>query len=125
MTKKWGREENTKYQNNRRKIRKQAWIDSMGGECVVCGSKKNLGPHHKNPKKKSFSPCFSEPEDILLAELAKCSVLCSRCHRIIHSPSHGTIAKYVRGCRCDDCKKAMSQYSKAYRYKRKLLLKTS
>jgi hypothetical protein len=32
---------------------------------------------------------------------------------------HGTVARYVSGCRCRTCKEANSQYQKAYKLKRK------
>ena len=33
------------------------------------------------------------------------------------TPDHGTRARYLRGCHCDDCRAAQARYTKVYRYR--------
>ena len=64
-------------------------IKSAG--CKVCGEKTLccLDFHHTNPTKKDYtiSKMVSSrcPEDSILNEISKCIVLCSNCHRKIHT----------------------------------------
>jgi hypothetical protein len=60
-------------------------------KCEICGenTKECLDLHHKDPKKKEggismlVNRGFSKER--LLKEIAKCAILCSNCHRKIHS----------------------------------------
>lgn len=62
--------------------------------CENCGYKKSMVAidyHHKNPDKKEFNisnvryrSFTRENKCTLLAELEKCEVLCSNCHRELH-----------------------------------------
>lgn len=112
------------YFNNRRKNRRQKFIELLGGKCVRCGTADNLQFDHKNPKKKEFriADRIDAPEDVLLAEVNKCVLMCAPCHKekTLEKGEHGqpksrcgTIWRYKHyKCRCTKCKKAMSLYSK-------------
>lgn len=71
---------------------KQRMVDSMGGECQICGYKKcnnALEFHHINPFTKEFAlnSALERPKAWakIVIELRKCVLLCSNCHRELHS----------------------------------------
>lgn len=74
-----------------RRIRqKQAAIDYLGGKCCKCDY--DLHPsalefHHLDPNEKDFviSRYINRKWEVIRAELDKCILLCSICHRIEHS----------------------------------------
>lgn len=69
---------------------KKAVADSFGGKCSRCGYNEYSGAlefHHINPEEKDFlinHVSFSNVET-LKKELKKCELLCSNCHKVIHS----------------------------------------
>lgn len=82
-------------QKERGNVRKQQFIERLGGECSICGYKKNrsaLHFHHLNLSKKSFSldlRQFSNCKMSLLEkELKKCILVCANCHAEIHNPQY-------------------------------------
>lgn len=113
---------NYEARKKRRAARRAKLIDILGGKCVRCGSKENLHFDHKNKKQKTLDIAHSidTKEDILLKEIKKCQLLCKDCHLAktkeewdwgVPKPEHGTIWYYKKyKCRCDKCKKAMSDY---------------
>lgn len=106
----------------RRTARRAKFIALLGGKCVHCGSKDNLHFDHKNKKDKTLDIAHSidAKEDVLLAEIKKCQLLCKDCHLTktkedwdwgVPKPEHGTLWMYKKyKCRCDKCRKAMSEY---------------
>lgn len=80
---------NDKNNNKMKSNKKKLYVDLMGGECSVCGYKKSFRAidfHHMNPLEKDFS--FGSTSSTMkkeLLELQKCAILCSNCHREIHS----------------------------------------
>lgn len=112
------------YFNNRRRNRRQALIRAKGGKCEKCGSRDDLQFDHKNPQDKSFriSDRLDAPMDVLIEEVDKCSLLCRKCHQEKTNKNrehgqpkarHGTLHMYKKyKCRCDKCRKAMSDYNK-------------
>jgi hypothetical protein len=72
---------------------KQRVIDSMGGNCQICGYDKcnsALELHHIDPSKKelSFGSLLAHPKswkESVVPELKKCILLCSCCHREVHA----------------------------------------
>ncbi len=106
----------------RRTARRAKLVALLGGACKVCGTTENLHFDHINKKDKTLDIAHSidTKEDILLNEIKKCQLLCDKCHRQktkdswdygVPKPQHGTIWYYKKyKCRCDDCKKAMSDY---------------
>jgi hypothetical protein len=73
---------------NQRK-RKQQFVDYKGGSCEKCGYNKCCGAlefHHLDPKEKdpNWNIMKSKSLENVKAELDKCSLLCSTCHRETH-----------------------------------------
>lgn len=108
------------YQRNWVKARRDFWL-SENGPCATCGSRIDLEVDHLDPDTKVTHRVFSWTKEKRDKELAKCQVLCSRCHmdKSISdwgkSPSeHGRCLMYRRGCRCRPCKDAKSDYRKKY-----------
>ena len=64
--------------------------EEYGGKCQLCGYNKYLGAlefHHTDPTVKEFhlGQRRGLSEDKLRAELDKCQLLCSNCHREVHA----------------------------------------
>ena len=57
-------------------------IEKLGGKCVECGCTEALEFDHIDPSTKSFNIAsgYTKPKDILLEEVAKCQLLCNKCH---------------------------------------------
>lgn len=77
--------------SSKRKTQKQQAVDYLGGKCSNCGYNKCLNAlefHHLDPSTKEINPSqlmrFSS-FDKLKSELDKCILLCSNCHRELHS----------------------------------------
>ena len=73
----------------RRNMKKQA-IKMLGGKCSICGYNRCIDAlefHHKDPKQKDFkigSGNTMSWKDYK-AEALKCILVCSNCHKEIHS----------------------------------------
>lgn len=107
--------------------RRAAWFADK--HCVLCGSREEIQIDHLDPAQKVEHRIWSWSKDRREAELAKCRVLCKRCHQERHavdmrkSPVHGTNAAYKgvsvrgvrQGCRCQLCREAHRVYSRRYR----------
>ena len=57
-------------------------IEKLGGKCVECGCTETLEFDHIDPSTKSFNIAagYSKPKEVLLEEVAKCQLLCNKCH---------------------------------------------
>jgi hypothetical protein len=71
---------------------KKRIVESMGGECCICGYNKcdkSLALHHLDPSKKeiSFGAIRANPKkwDKIVSELKKCILVCHNCHSEIHA----------------------------------------
>lgn len=106
------------------KIRAQA-IAQLGGKCIVCGSTEDLQLDHVFRSEKEFqiSQIWSLSRETFNKELEKCQLLCGTCHRAKTAwevgakagrSHHGTLTSY-RYCKCDECRKAYSDYWKTYK----------
>ena len=75
--------------NSRTRLKKRA-VYVMGGKCQVCGYDRCLQAldfHHINPDEKAFTiqeNCNRSWETVS-AEIKKCALLCSNCHRELHN----------------------------------------
>lgn len=96
----------------------------MGGKCAKCGETSDLQFDHIDPSSKSFT-ITSEMwwRKDLASEISKCQLLCRSCHELksivergnsVALGTHGTLSSY-RYCRCEVCKKAKSDHSRAYK----------
>ena len=73
--------------------RKKAAIELLGGKCSSCGGifhQSAYDFHHKNPTEKEggiarMLQSFSINHPKVRQELEKCILVCSNCHRTIHS----------------------------------------
>lgn len=76
--------------NAKRVGRKIAAINLLGGCCTECGWQghpSSLDFHHIEDKKFAISTNLHRKWELVLEELKKCILLCSRCHTIKHSDS--------------------------------------
>lgn len=75
--------------NTRNRTRKQQAVERFGGKCHDC---QGVFPqcvfefHHLDPTQKDVNPssALTYSEDKIWAELDKCVMLCSNCHKIRH-----------------------------------------
>lgn len=116
------REKQRAYQRAWLAARKAAWI-AEHGPCARCGSAKKLEVDHIDPSTKVSHSVWSWSKERREAELAKCQVLCGKCHkaksRAAREPTHGTHSRYAhRRCRCAKCKKAHRITNARYRKKK-------
>jgi hypothetical protein len=106
------KEERRRYQQLWLYRRRWEWL-LANGPCVRCGSMKDLEVHHKDRESKlrrSDHWCWNWTEERRNKELAKCEVLCSRCHKLETKRQLGWgkcgARGYQNGCRCEVCTKA-------------------
>ena len=112
------------YMKKRRADRMATLRDMFGNQCLFCGSTDSLEFDHIDPSTKQYTIYTAQlldgPWDRILAEVEKCQLLCSPCHKEktrvsgdlsneppnkILDPQHGTGVMYGRGrCRCGLCK---------------------
>lgn len=104
------------YEQIQASIRRRVeWARSLkeGQSCARCGHvghPETMDWHHRDPSSKEFkvsTAVYRAGRARILAEIAKCDLLCRACHIAVHEealPGCGTYASYVRGCRCDACR---------------------
>ena len=70
-------------------------IKLKGGQCSICGYKKNISVlefHHLDPGKKEFNFAHKSKITIkVLEELDKCILVCSNCHRELQNPDKNNL----------------------------------
>ena len=85
----------SQYGRRRRRQRKHDLVALFGGACIECGYVRTVAAlefHHRDASTKDFSIAkFGGSQVKLLAEAAKCDLLCVNCHR----KRHAAIAEYV------------------------------
>lgn len=107
-------DEQRRYMREWIRRRREAWF-AENGPCARCGSEEDLLLHHRDPTKKVSHRIWSWSEKRRLEELAKCVVLCRKCHDAVHHPLVHGAAGYKRGCRCQICRAAQTARQRAYR----------
>jgi hypothetical protein len=101
-------------QRRRRVERKRRIVEIRGGRCEDCGydvSAAALEFHHRNSKTKEFGlGNFNGSWERLVAEAAKCDLLCANCHRRRHNYRGSLVAQgkkaraiELMGGRCGGC----------------------
>lgn len=79
----------TKSISDRRRQMKLTLAASLGGKCSECGYDKCIDAlefHHRDPAQKDFRISAAvKSKARLLAEVAKCALLCANCHREVHA----------------------------------------
>ena len=79
----------SEYTSDRRREIKIKAIEYKGGKCEHCGlidSPEVYDFHHLDPSKKDFSVGKQQKAfETIKKELDKCILLCSNCHRKVHS----------------------------------------
>ena len=84
--------------------------------CTFCKSTNSLEIHHIDPSTKIANSIWSWSQERRDIELTKCIILCYTCHKeetrkqktINHI--HGTLRRYNKGCRCEECYEALRNY---------------
>lgn len=111
------------YMLRRYHERMDAARDEFGGKCMVCGSAEDLHFHHVDPtnKESTVAKMWSLSEARFRAELAKCVLICSTCHKAEHRTAHphGDVRRFWQGCTCASCCEAGRVHHRAWRAKRK------
>ncbi|MFN6962631.1 MAG: DUF2116 family Zn-ribbon domain-containing protein [Pyrinomonadaceae bacterium] len=89
--------QNYTSQQQRGVCRRSELSEMKGGRCDRCGYRKNhaaLCFHHVDPSDKSFQidlrQCSNRSWNALVAEAAKCRLLCLNCHAETHNPGFST-----------------------------------
>lgn len=121
--------EQREYQRQWRAARRQEALDNRGNACQKCGSSDDLEFHHRDKTKKVCHKVYSWRKDRIAAELAKCDLLCQKCHlretfveRGWGNYFHGTLTCYQKTkCRCLDCRKANAKAQLLNKYARQRL----
>jgi hypothetical protein len=85
----------TRYGRQRRRRRKRELVALFGGACTECGYARSLAAlefHHRDATTKDFSIAkFGGSTVKLMAEAAKCDLVCANCHR----KRHASVAEHV------------------------------
>lgn len=107
------KEKQREYQRNWKANRRAEYLKDKS--CVRCGSTKDLEVDHIDPSQKVSHNVWSWTEAKRNAELAKCQILCNKCHNDKTQKHrednmvHGLSMYRNRNCRCDICKAAKSE----------------
>lgn len=87
-----------RYSFEKRRFIKKKCVEYKGGECVKCGYKRNYSAlefHHVTDDKDFLITKSSYSWDKIRAELDKCILLCSICHKEEHNPDYNIDLDFV------------------------------
>jgi hypothetical protein len=76
-----------KHTTNRQRQYKVKAVAYLGGKCMICGVEAHpcvYDFHHLRDKDKEVSKFRWDSWKRIQAELDKCQMVCSNCHRVIH-----------------------------------------
>lgn len=111
------------YMRERARGRAQRLRQLHGGICKRCSATEGaLEFHHRVPAEKSFTIArrYSAPWSELVAEAAKCDLLCGDCHDQAHGFNEHGLSRYRhQGCRCEICRSAKKESNRACHAQRK------
>ena len=116
------KDEQREYMRNWKAARRSEFFADK--KSVDCGSTKNLELDHKDPTTKVDRKIWTWSEARRLAEIAKCQVLCRKCHRkktnktVYPDPPHGTTTRHDSSrwkCKCQPCKDAHAEAKRVQR----------
>jgi len=106
----------------RRDERRQAAIKLLGSKCAKCDATEGLDFDHIDPSTKLFniSSILISAYDTLLIELAKCQLLCVKCHKLKHDKlvGHGEGVAGKNKCKCHLCREKKLEYERERYWKR-------
>lgn len=114
------------YMRSYRAKRRTKAKTSLGGCCSKCGATINLEFDHidRTNKVDGIANLITNSKETLNTELAKCQLLCKKCHYAksiavgdLPVAQHGGSRMYNKGCRCNLCIEYKRNYNKTY-YKR-------
>jgi hypothetical protein len=117
-------EENKTRQRIKKRDNKAYFIEMCGliAQCKICGYNKSLAAldfHHRDATMKVFNIASGNVGiDKVISECKKCDLICSNCHRELHSSMPSIGAGAGRPSKCDDpiFVKFMNVYKKKKRY---------
>lgn len=116
------REDHAEYMRNWYAKRRADYF--AGKSCTGCGATESLELDHIDPSQKISHRIWSWSAERRAAEIAKCQILCTDCHREKTSADraarvqHGTEWSWRKGCRCTPCVEAKREASRRYRERR-------
>lgn len=82
---------NTELVTDHRRNNKQRLIEAFGGKCVKCGYDRCIAAlefHHTQGKDFGIGKYGTRAYSKLYEEAKKCELVCSNCHREIHTSIH-------------------------------------
>ena|SRR6185503_16127764 len=103
------------FQLNAMKARRAEYFE--GKSCLDCGSTVSLELDHRDPTQKESHRIWSWSRVRIEAEISKCDIRCSKCHRGRHAierQRHGR-ERWAKGCRCVVCVSAIKAASARWR----------
>lgn len=102
-------------------------IKILGGKCKFCGINENLHIDHIIPSDKEYNIDYATRLSMekFLLEIAKCQLLCQKCHSFKTNLQNGIPLEHGKGltgkksCYCELCKPLKDAYIKEWKAKRK------
>ncbi|QFR56677.1 putative HNH endonuclease [Stenotrophomonas phage Mendera] len=91
------KQEMNEYMKARWKTRRAELVRYMGGKCAHCGCTDNLEFDHVDPstKHKTIASMASYSDEKVFAELQKCQLLCTECHKAKSLIDGSKVAKAI------------------------------
>lgn len=118
----------TRYYREVRRPRALAYAGDGNPECAWCGASEDLQFDHVDPSQKAFdiSRNLTVSNSAVQNELAKCQLLCRRCHEQKTAAERtgmthgGWYAWMTRKCACSECESARENFNRGRREARRV-----